>query len=668
MHKEKIEAALHLASRYGFRVFPLRENGTTPIWEGWPETATTDEATIRAWWSGANWNVGICTTGLVVVDVDTKNGRAGLASWEALGAPDTLTVRTKSGGFHHYYWGADVALNQGALGEGLDIRSHNGYVVAPGSTVDGARYEVVRDVPMQRAPQHIVERCRPPGQRAENAAVPLVDLDMPAAIAAAVERVKAAPPAMQGEQSERAYKLAAAVRDHGISEALCFTIMQPWGVRCEPPVIGDDLRGRIANAYAYAQNAPGAKSAAVMFEGITIPPPEYVPQLTPDEARAAAAAQSQLSLISVDECADTPPRGYVIKNMIEPGQVGCIFGKPGAGKSVIAPHLAYAVAQGRRAFGQRTTQGAVLYVAAEDSYGMRKRVAALRKRHGSTPNLHLTRRTPTLVTGNDTVAPDLARLLQLVEEMRPSLVVVDTLAASIRDLDENTGKDMNKIVAAMRSLAQFGAAVVVVHHSPKSGDTPRGYGSLDGDFDFTIMVGDETGAEGVKRGDMKKNRNGTCDLEILFEIAAETLGEDQDGDPITAPVCLERTAKEVRAGTQQKLGKAADGALAALRRLAVERLPANAPPGARLPAVPYGVWKAECEKLGVCSDSLGEKDRAKRFREGRDVLEGKFRIHWDRENNTVQYSGPALEEWQPATPAWPPGFVMPPPAAPPTLN
>ena len=47
------------------------------------------------------------------------------------------------------------------------------------------------------------------------------------------------------------------------------------------------------------------------------------------------------------------------------------LGAPGAAKSLLGPHLGYAVAQGREAFGMRTRQGGVLYVAAEDARGMR---------------------------------------------------------------------------------------------------------------------------------------------------------------------------------------------------------------------------------------------------------------------------------------------------------
>ncbi len=663
MHNDKMAAALALAAR-GLRVFPLPPNGTVPSadWAGWPEHATTDPAKIRAWWEGTDQNIAVCSSGWLIIDLDQKRGRNGIVAWLALhGGFDTFTVCTKSGGLHLYYSGADVAGSASELGDGIDVRSHHNYVVGPGSVVDGAAYEVLFDEPFAPAPQHIVARCKPPGVRAENHLVPLVELDSPAAIQAAVERVTRAPAAMQGEQSEGAYKLACTVRDHGISEALCNTIMAPWGARCAPPVIGDDLRGRIANAYAYAQNAAGAKHPEMMFGTVNLELPP-----TQKEVAASLAARSGLRLLTVDDCASTAPRGYVLKHVIAPRQVGSIYGQPGAGKSVLAPHLAYAVAQGRRAFGQRTKQGNTLYVAAEDEAGMQQRFSALRRRYGDAPGFRMVAGVSALVTGNDAVAPDMTRLLQIVDKTRPSLIVVDTLAASISGLDENAAKDMNKIVAAMRSLTQFGAAVVVLHHSPKSGDTPRGYGSLNGDFDFTIMVGDEATAEGVKRGEMKKNRNGTCDLEILFEIDTETLGQDEDGDPITAPVCRERTGAEVRAGRQEKLNKAEAGAIAELRRLAVELLPANAPPGSRLPPVPMGAWEAACLAPGVFSDAAKPTDRAKQFRAGRAGLEGKVRIRWDRKDDTVQDIGPGWEEHvaRSKAPPLPLGVVLPPPAPP----
>lgn len=662
MHNAKLAAALAMAER-GFRVFPLPPNGTRPSaeWKGWPEHATTNPAQICAWWEGTDCNIGVCTTGLLVVDLDQKKGRDGLATWMRLhGGFDTLTVRTKSGGYHLYYRGADVANSVGELGEGLDIRSHNGYVVAPGSTVDGAPYEVVIDDAVAPAPAEIVALCKPPGQRAENAAAMLVETDTPAALSLAVQKIAATQGAVRGEQSEQAYKLACAVRDFGISEAVCAALMDEWAARCSPPISPDDLRGRVANAYAYAQNPGGAKHPEAAFGEIALPP--LPPSPTPQDTQHEQAARSGLRLLTADECADTGPRGYVVKNVIAPGQLGCIFGQPGAGKSVLAPHLAYAVAQGRAAFGQRTKKGGVFYVCAEDEAGMRQRVAALRKRHGAAPDFHLVAGVSSLL---DPERGDLARLQQLAEEHKPSLIVVDTLAAAAPGLDENASADMSRIVDAMRSLTLQGAAVLLVHHSPKSGDTPHGHSVLNGALDMSMLVAADPAAEGVIRGQLQKNRNGPCTLDIAFRIDAAAMGQDEDGDAVTAPICLERTAEEVRADRKQKMSKTEAATERVLVERAIAHLPPNAPVDpANLPPVPVEEWAGMCEEPGIICERKERRDRRKAFNETRNGLLAKNRV-MIRDGYAI-YLGHGCEDWGKRRPdnSSPFGLIVVPPPVP----
>lgn len=152
------DSALRLAA-LGYRVFPLEPNGKRPIVSRWPDVATTDEAKIRAWW--AEWptaNIGLRTgEGLVVLDCDCKPapgasaprpGLDSLALLDMLGLPESMRVTTPSGGVHVYLTYAPSSLRSNSVDElaqfpGIDVRAEGGYVVAPGSTIDGVAYAVI---------------------------------------------------------------------------------------------------------------------------------------------------------------------------------------------------------------------------------------------------------------------------------------------------------------------------------------------------------------------------------------------------------------------------------------------------------------------------------------------------------------------------------------------
>jgi hypothetical protein len=141
--------ALDLAAR-GFRVFPLVPNGKTPAIVQWQRYATTDSGRINAWWEGApERNIAVATGhGLFVLDFDVKGGARGLQSLSALdmlGLPIGFRVRTASGGVHVYLRGDEVrnSVRKFENYPGLDVRGDGGYVVGPGSVVDGAAYTVI---------------------------------------------------------------------------------------------------------------------------------------------------------------------------------------------------------------------------------------------------------------------------------------------------------------------------------------------------------------------------------------------------------------------------------------------------------------------------------------------------------------------------------------------
>lgn len=282
----------------------------------------------------------------------------------------------------------------------------------------------------------------------------------------------------------------------------------------------------IAKAYSWERQSAGYCESDFDDLDDDVPVPKDAPK------------PSTLTFLTPDDCESAPSRGYLIKGLFAPRDVACIFGAPGAGKSLIAPFLGYMVAQGQEAFQMRTKAGGVFYVAAEDSHGMRGRVKALKQVHGSAPGFKLVEGVSQLMTANlDKTAPDPLALMEAVKVERPALIFIDTLAMAFPGLEENSAEAMGRVVAVSRLLTRWGAAVVLIHHDTKSeGGTPRGHSILNGALDVALHVKRDDEA-GIIRGRLTKNRNGTCDRDIAFTIATENGGTDEDGEPITLPPC-----------------------------------------------------------------------------------------------------------------------------------
>jgi hypothetical protein len=321
------------------------------------------------------------------------------------------------------------------------------------------------------------------------------------------------------------------------------------------------------------------------------------------EAETPPAAPSRLTFLSPADCEAAPSRGYVIKGLLAPGDVGCIFGAPGAGKSLLAPFLAYAVAQGREAFGQRVRAGGAFYVAAEDPHGMRGRVRALKAAYGDAPGFQLVEGVSNLHPD----APDLVALIEAVQARKPSIVFIDTLAMAFPGLEENSAESMGNVVAVARKLAEGGAAVVLVHHDTKAETgTPRGHSILNGALDVALHVKRDEESS-IVRAKLTKNRNGPCDLDIAFSIATEDGGTDEDGDTITLPRCRELSADPMRV----KLTERQAAAVAILKCIATDD-----PAG----LIPESLWREACIFEGALTDSPNKESRGAIFRATRKEL------------------------------------------------
>jgi Bifunctional DNA primase/polymerase, N-terminal/Primase C terminal 2 (PriCT-2) len=104
--------------------------------------ATTDEKTITRWWreypdAGIGMPTGTAS-GMIVIDIDSKNGKDGTLALKKLRhlvpLPKTRTAFTPSGGKHLYFKDpGGIHSSTDKLGVGLDVRGDGGYVVLPPS-------------------------------------------------------------------------------------------------------------------------------------------------------------------------------------------------------------------------------------------------------------------------------------------------------------------------------------------------------------------------------------------------------------------------------------------------------------------------------------------------------------------------------------------------------
>lgn len=148
----------------GLAVFPLPA-GAKRAAPGWPSQATTDPTVVARWPAGANIGVSCRASNVVGLDLDRKNGVDGVDTLRALCAaarwpwPNTLTVTTAHSGLHLYFRAPAGVVVPSSIDRwpGIDIRAPGqrlgGYLVGPGSVVDGQPYTISQNLPIAPLPR-----------------------------------------------------------------------------------------------------------------------------------------------------------------------------------------------------------------------------------------------------------------------------------------------------------------------------------------------------------------------------------------------------------------------------------------------------------------------------------------------------------------------------------
>lgn len=536
----KLHAALDLAKR-GYRVFPLTPGTAIPRAElAWKSEATTDEAKVRAWWSEADWNIGVATGSVTVIDLDVKGGKNGLVEGLKLGLDlDTFTVRTPSGGLHLYHSDGGYSNKAGTLelpngekAKGVDIRGVGGYVVGPGSVTPVGRYVIENDAPLTPLPASWVSRLTSATKvneaRSEGE-------DHPAAIDTAERYLKTTGPAIQGQGGDATtVAMFMRLRDYGLTEDTAYEMaLELWNERCEPPWEPEDLRLKAKNAFRYSQNATPSRDAADMVDGLeALEVPEFI--APPPVVEKA----DRWSFMTVQTESKRPPPEWLVKRTLPKTGLAAIWGPSGSGKSLVAQDLMVAVGAGGNWLGSPiANRGGTLLLASEAAEILAPRLKAA----DVGPDSPLIWADTPGFFRSDTPWEDFASIInagrqRLADEFGAPLriVVIDTLSASGGVQDENDNAEMQRAASSFSSFAKKAEVLIVlVHHSEKTGKEMRGASALRGALDSSISVN-------KAEGRLRNVRLDKCRRAVERDLGVFTVEEqwfkDADGDQDSVPL------------------------------------------------------------------------------------------------------------------------------------
>lgn len=521
----------------GHKVFPLDPNGKTPAHEGsWRRTASANPQRVGEMWTcpvtdaELDYNIGIALEqDVLVFDEDTRDGKQGAKSRELLEAvyeelPPTRTVKSASGGIHRYFkTSIPVSNSASKVGQNIDIKSEGGYVVGPGSTIDGNAYEIIDASPLTDAPGWLTTLAGKPRPEKKATQEPLIDLDSKDAIERATLYLKNKAP------DSGTFTIAAKLKDFGISQETCSALMlEHWRDARNLDKDDSHIEFRVANAYRYGQNPIGIAAAEAEFDPVEI-------DNKPTKRRG-------INLHNIVSFEWTTKQNYLVQGLLNYRMLAMMSGPSNAGKSPLALDMAAHVALGRPWRGRKVKPSYVLHFSTEGFTGLGNRMEALRREHfKGVETVPLD-----FVSGSldlRTSANDAKAIIETVLErsarfgVPAGLVVIDTLSHALGGGDESNPEHVRSLLKNCSEIAgRTGAAVVVLHHPTKDASSDyRGSSIMLNDIDLLVKV--DIDPKTKRRTVTTPRVKEFAEIDPMgFHIKVVELGTDSEGDKITSVV------------------------------------------------------------------------------------------------------------------------------------
>ncbi len=255
------------------------------------------------------------------------------------------------------------------------------------------------------------------------------------------------------------------------------------------------------------------------------------------DAPITPAEMIRSKLVTTDQLRGMPRPQPLIDGWLNLDSLAMVYGPSGGGKTHVVMDIANTVSARRFWHANAVTNGGVLYVLAEGAPGASLRVTAWERHHGVTSAV-------TWHPGAISVFSDAwaAGLAEVVAELRPVLVVIDTYARATVGMEENGTKDTGITVEHLDMIRQAaGSCVLIVHHAGKDVTKgARGNSALKGAMDTEIEV---VGGDGRIKVSNTKQKDAPEAAPLHFKltpvpdtdsVVIEQAGARIEGDDLTA--------------------------------------------------------------------------------------------------------------------------------------
>jgi hypothetical protein len=555
-----LKAALDYAAA-GIPVFHCEPDGKAPATVQGFRDATTNPGQITCWWGGGErYNIGLrpADAGWIVLDADL-NKRIDPELLARL--PETFTVETPRGG-KHFYFETPAEHGNTAFDQHIDVRSANGYVLAPESIVNGKSYRVISNCGrLAQFPDWAEERlalrtrCNSNevsvgGNKRFDWDTPSKDLEFYPVLPATVKRLLDKP----GDRSAVCFDFLKFCKRCGYSQKQLFELCK---AHCDEP------------AFGHYREHPAGFEASLRSDIERA----FTKTVLPQQRKTPEKRKNRFGGLSPSEGAGLPALTYWDDNQTLPrsnmgGCVGFLVGQYGSHKTGTAIML------GLDAIEQHGAR--VLFIAAEDANGVAKTrlPAACKARRKQLAEIDPYWRTET-ETFDLLSDGDRAALIEAYREFGPDLIFIDVLTRVVTADINAPETGMRVMQSAYGLAAPFGATVVIAHHPGlNGGGRPMGSSLFTSLADFSLKAGHK---DGVVSTHVDKMKNGPDGFTVRYKTELVAFDTDDMGLAIEAPVVRAMSAKELEERKAKRPPKPDVAAENATDAAAIAKLERDAP-------------------------------------------------------------------------------------------